>query len=342
MKISEQWPEFYDRLKKANKSNMMNFSSSLDLVDKYNEALFDYLTLQKIPIIYVNTEKIKNSAIFKKYGSIPNAIFWCAYLKYNNVERINIFVNTEGTTLKNIAMMAMKSEQDLFPMLETILAHESIHAYLYSLNFHVNYDAMGRAMSMLHLITDKSNITKNEYVKNRLKVINNSDPQEIITYILTETVLSDFVKTIVIDGKNGWLAYCDFINYIDPYGILLKYAQKRQEVPEKILSEAEIKYRLFKHKGDYYERPTTVKLEDGGIIEDHGQEGGLIEGKSHSKGGVKAIVKPTGKDVELEAGEAVIKKTVVKSKKKYEFEGKEKTPREILNKLNVDGGGNMI
>ena len=72
---------------------------------------------------------------------------------------------------------------------------------------------------------------------------------------------------------------------------------------------------------------------------DSGNAGGLLVGKRHSEGGIKADVKSTGQRIEMEGGEAVITRGAVNSKKKYVYEGKEMTTREILSDLNVKGGG---
>lgn len=72
---------------------------------------------------------------------------------------------------------------------------------------------------------------------------------------------------------------------------------------------------------------------------DSGNAGGLLVGKRHSEGGIKADVKSTGQRIEMEGGEAVITRGAVNSKKKYVYDGKEMTTREILSDLNVKGGG---
>ena len=72
---------------------------------------------------------------------------------------------------------------------------------------------------------------------------------------------------------------------------------------------------------------------------DSGNAGGVLVGKRHSEGGIKAINKGTGQPLEMEGGEVVITRGAVSNPKKYQFQGKELTTREILSKLNVDGGG---
>jgi len=72
---------------------------------------------------------------------------------------------------------------------------------------------------------------------------------------------------------------------------------------------------------------------------DSGNAGGVLVGKRHSEGGIKAINKSTGQPLEMEGGEVVLTRGAVSNPKKYLFEGKEMTTREISSKLNVDGGG---
>ena len=82
------------------------------------------------------------------------------------------------------------------------------------------------------------------------------------------------------------------------------------------------------------------KMQQGGIIQtSDGTKGGKLKGKTHAKGGIKAIVTDTQKPVELENGEAIIKKEAVESHKTYEFEGQKLSPQEILSRINQDAGG---
>ena len=72
---------------------------------------------------------------------------------------------------------------------------------------------------------------------------------------------------------------------------------------------------------------------------DSGNAGGVLVGKRHSEGGIKATNNSTGQPIEMEGGEVVITRGAVSNPKKYSFEGKDMTTREVLSKLNVDGGG---
>ena len=70
-----------------------------------------------------------------------------------------------------------------------------------------------------------------------------------------------------------------------------------------------------------------------------GEAGGLLVGKRHSEGGIKAINHSTGQPLEMEGGEVVITRDAVSDSTKREFEGKYMTNREILSAINVSGGG---
>jgi hypothetical protein len=76
----------------------------------------------------------------------------------------------------------------------------------------------------------------------------------------------------------------------------------------------------------------TIKTKDA-------TKGGFLVGKAHSEGGIKGINVDTGEPIEVEGGEVVITKPAVQSEKKYEFEGRLMTPKEILSELNSDHGG---
>lgn len=69
------------------------------------------------------------------------------------------------------------------------------------------------------------------------------------------------------------------------------------------------------------------------------KKGGYLVGKSHAQGGIKGINVDTGEPIEVEGGEVVITKPAVDSQKRYNFEGTEMTPKEIMSKLNSDHGG---
>jgi hypothetical protein len=73
-----------------------------------------------------------------------------------------------------------------------------------------------------------------------------------------------------------------------------------------------------------------------------GSAGGVLVGKRHSEGGIKAVNKSTGQPLEMEGGEVVITRKAVSDNKKREFEGEMLTNREILSRINESGGGVKI
>ena len=75
------------------------------------------------------------------------------------------------------------------------------------------------------------------------------------------------------------------------------------------------------------------------ILHASGQAGGMLVGKRHSKGGIKAINKSTGQPLEMEGGEVVITRDAVSDPKKRSFNGKMMTNRQILSAINESGGG---
>jgi len=70
-----------------------------------------------------------------------------------------------------------------------------------------------------------------------------------------------------------------------------------------------------------------------------GKAGGVLVGKRHSEGGIKAVNKSTGQPLEMEGGEVVITRNAVSDNTKREFNGEMLTNREILSKINESGGG---
>ena len=71
----------------------------------------------------------------------------------------------------------------------------------------------------------------------------------------------------------------------------------------------------------------------------NGKRGGTLKGRSHSQGGIKAVVTDNGKPVELEGEELIVNKKTATSSKKHIFDGKLKTPKQIISDLNVEEGG---
>jgi hypothetical protein len=75
------------------------------------------------------------------------------------------------------------------------------------------------------------------------------------------------------------------------------------------------------------------------IIPNDGSLGGFLIGRLHKDGGIKAVNKSTGQPLEMQANEVVITAPAVADTRKRMFEGKMMTNREILSKINSDGGG---
>jgi hypothetical protein len=70
-----------------------------------------------------------------------------------------------------------------------------------------------------------------------------------------------------------------------------------------------------------------------------GNVGGVLVGKRHSEGGIKAVNKSTNQPLEMEGGEVVITRNAVSDNEKREFEGEMLTNKEILSRINQSGGG---
>jgi hypothetical protein len=75
------------------------------------------------------------------------------------------------------------------------------------------------------------------------------------------------------------------------------------------------------------------------MIHNKGSLSGYLVGKTHAKGGIKAVNKATGQPLEMQGGEVVITAPAVSDQTKREFEGKMMTNREILSEINSRGGG---
>jgi len=81
------------------------------------------------------------------------------------------------------------------------------------------------------------------------------------------------------------------------------------------------------------------KREGQTMIFDDASLGGYFVGKLHRDGGIKMINKSTGQPLEVQGSEVIITAPAVSDETKREFEGKMMTNREILSKINFDGGG---
>ena len=106
----------------------------------------------------------------------------------------------------------------------------------------------------------------------------------------------------------------------------------------------------MKHKEEFITEEKVINTPAGGvligkdkegqtIIPNDGSLGGFLIGRLHKDGGIKAINKGTGQPLEMQSNEVIITAPAVSDQTKREFEGKMMTNREILSKINSDGGG---
>ena len=139
--------------------------------------------------------------------------------------------------------------------------------------------------------------------------------------------------------------------YLEPIPRVHKL--KSREHKQKITKDYLIKYYnnfgFTKDNNGFMVRPP--KMEKGGelnpddpklkntMIHKSGSAGGVLVGKRHSEGGIKAINKSSNSPLEMEGGEVVITRNAVSDNQKREFEGQMMTNREILSKINEEGGG---
>lgn len=76
-----------------------------------------------------------------------------------------------------------------------------------------------------------------------------------------------------------------------------------------------------------------------------GKTGGVLVGRKHSECnsegdcGIKTVVKGSGQPIEMEAGEVVITAPAVNDNDTHEFDGQKLSNRQILSKINEQGGG---
>lgn len=75
------------------------------------------------------------------------------------------------------------------------------------------------------------------------------------------------------------------------------------------------------------------------MVYDDASVGGYFVGKLHSEGGIKMVNKSTGQPLEVQGSEVIITAPAVNDTTKREFQGKMMTNRQILSKINSDGGG---
>lgn len=160
-------------------------------------------------------------------------------------------------------------------------------------------------------------------------------------------------------NKNEWFdsQYNDDVYKIDTSKLNNKFYKDPNFDSDKFIITFESidpKYIKIIHKGDgnekigskneYFKKGGETDFNPDGKIKDKivhasGEAGGMLVGKRHSKGGIKAINKSTGQPLEMEGGEVVITRDAVSDPKKRSFNGKMMTNRQILSAINESGGG---
>jgi hypothetical protein len=331
--VSQEWMGFYQNLKAANKKNIRTFADSIGVTNEYNEPLIKYLLSRNVPLIVISHEELKKKIIFRLTPPPESAIFYAQYMRIKGREIINIFMSILPKSMIGLGSWAISLGISLKEAIENTFVHECIHAYLMKEGFIDNAITFSRRLDLLrsemndYVLANQDKFSRIEKSASRIIAHPKSSPDELITYSFTMTKVANMLKKIPLkSGKTVWQELVSAVGDWDQNGILVMYAAKYGDVPALTLAMAKAKYKVY--------QGSINKIELG--------EGGIIVGPSHEEGGVDFIVRQTGQEVELEGEEAVIKKKVVKSHKKYNFEGKKVTPKEILNKLNTDGGGNPI
>lgn len=123
---------------------------------------------------------------------------------------------------------------------------------------------------------------------------------------------------------------------IERGGIRLPKNRNYSKIGEPIMvKESEI-VRELKRGGEIDPDDPKIKNQ---VTHKSGAAGGLLVGKRHSEGGIKAINKSTGQPLEMEGGEVVITRDAVSDPTLVEFEGKKMTKRQVLSAINESGGG---
>jgi predicted ABC-type ATPase len=161
-------------------------------------------------------------------------------------------------------------------------------------------------------------------------------PLEVIDDFFTKgkTALNEIKKEVdgymIVDGSDS--------NYevIEKGGMQLPKNRSYSKIGSPIKVTTEDVVREYKEGGEI--QPDNPKLKDK-VVHSSGKVGGMLVGKRHSEGGIKAINKSTGQPLEMEGGEVVITRNAVSDNTKREFEGKMMTNKQILSKINESGGG---
>lgn len=119
-----------------------------------------------------------------------------------------------------------------------------------------------------------------------------------------------------------------------------KYYSHLEEMMIKSKEEEEYDRSIQETITNYKSGGYLVGEKDGKTIKhNNGDLGGVLVGKRHSEGGIKGINKSTNQPIEVEGGEIEIGSNAIKSDRKNTLNGRTMTNREVLSKLNVDGGG---
>ncbi len=145
-----------------------------------------------------------------------------------------------------------------------------------------------------------------------------------------EELKKDVDGYMVVDGGTS-----DY-KVIEKGGIELPKDRKYSKIGTPIkVTEQEI-VRELKQGGELNPDDPTVKA---GVEHRAGAAGGLLVGKRHSEGGIKAVNKSTGQPLEMEGGEVVITRKAVSDPSPVTYNGKKMTKRQVLSAINQSGGG---
>ncbi len=157
----------------------------------------------------------------------------------------------------------------------------------------------------------------------------------------------DFDRTDYYKGYYERLSPSDFvvekenekitINMNDRYKSGGRILPQQAVMPDGIDEVDAIANGMFEKGGETDFNPDG-KIKDK-IVHASGEAGGMLVGKRHSNGGIKALNKSTGQPLEMEGGEVVITRDAVSDNKKRSFNGKMMTNRQILSAINESGGG---
>lgn len=145
-----------------------------------------------------------------------------------------------------------------------------------------------------------------------------------------EELKKDVDGYMIVDGGTG-----DY-KIIEKGGMDLPKDRKYSRIGTPIkISEQEIVRELKKGGEVNPDDPATKSA----VEHRSGAAGGLLVGKRHSEGGIKAINKSTGQPLEMEGGEVVITRKAVSDPTPVTYNGKKMTKRQVLSAINQSGGG---